>query len=167
MPKQMLTLNDFSGGLNTKSSPRDIAFNQVQLATNVILSNPGLIQSSKDADDKTNGTISKDSTSNYGNGAFIYNHEFDINSAAPGATARQIIAYPDGANMEFMYRDFDNTGDFYDAGGTNAFAISDTNFEPVYYYVDGVLYISDKDRVNASGSFTQKSIQLVNKNRFS
>jgi hypothetical protein len=167
VPKKMLTLNDFSGGLNTKSSPRDIAFNQVQLSTNVILSNPGLIQSSKDADDKTNGTISKDATSNYGNGAFIYNHEFDINSAAPGSTARQIIAYPDGANIEFMYRDFDTTGDFYDAGATNAFAISSANFEPVYYYVDGVLYIADKDRVNTSGSFTQKSIQLVNKERFS
>lgn len=167
MPKQMLKLNDFSGGLNTKSSPRDIAFNQVQLSTNVVLSNPGVITSSKDADDKTSGTISKDTTSNYGNGAFIYNHEFDINSASPGATARQIIAYPDGANMEFMYRNFDTTGDFSDAGATNAFAVSSGNFEPVYYYVDGVLYIGDKDRVDASGSFSQKSIQLVNKDRFS
>jgi hypothetical protein len=163
----MLKLNDFSGGLNTKSSPRDIAFNQVQLSTNVVLSNPGVITSSKDADDKTSGTISKDTTSNYGNGAFIYNHEFDINSASPGATARQIIAYPDGANMEFMYRNFDTTGDFSDAGATNAFAVSSGNFEPVYYYVDGVLYIGDKDRVDTSGSFTQKSIQLVNKDRFS
>ena len=90
----MLTLNDFSGGLNTKSSPRDIAFNQVQLADNVVLSNPGLIESSADSSTQSYGTISRTSTSNYGNGAFIFNHEFDISdSSAPiTQTVRGIIA---------------------------------------------------------------------------
>jgi hypothetical protein len=159
----MLTLNDFSGGLNTKSSPRDIAFNQVQLADNIVLSNPGLITSSKDADDKSSA-VSKVTTSNHGNGAFIYNHEFDISddSGAVSQTAKQIIAYPDGNNLEFFHRNFNSTGNFADADTANDFAITDAGtFEPVYYYVDGVLYIGDKDRVDTSGSFTQKSIQLI------
>ena len=46
MPRRSLQLNDFSGGLNTKSSPRDIAPNQVQSVNNAVLSNAGLITSS-------------------------------------------------------------------------------------------------------------------------
>ena len=46
MPKQMVTLNDLSGGLNTKFSPRDIVPKELQKADNVIVSNPGVLQSS-------------------------------------------------------------------------------------------------------------------------
>ena len=76
----MFTLNDFSGGLNTKSSPRDILPNQVQLADNCILSNPGLIESQSDNLDRshTSNTITRVSTNAQGTGAFFFNHEFDI-----------------------------------------------------------------------------------------
>ena len=178
MPKQMLTLNDFSGGLNTKSSPRDIAFNQVQLADNVVLSNPGLIESSADSSTQSYGTISRTSTSNYGNGAFIFNHEFDISdSSAPiTQTAKEIIAYPDNTALKFLHRLFQGgTADLtllsetnikFQATDSNSITMSDGLFEPIYYYVDGVLHIADKDRVDTSGSFTQKSLQLVDKDRF-
>lgn len=178
MPKQMLTLNDFSGGLNTKSSPRDIAFNQVQLADNVVLSNPGLIESSADSSTQSYGTISRTSTSNYGNGAFIFNHEFDISdSSAPiTQTAKEIIAYPDNTALKFLHRLFQGgTADLtllsetnikFQATDSNSITMSDGLFEPIYYYVDGVLHIADRDRVDTSGSFTQKSLQLVDKDRF-
>jgi hypothetical protein len=175
----MLTLNDFSGGLNTKSSPRDIAFNQVQLADNVVLSNPGLIESSADSSTQSYGTISRTSTSNYGNGAFIFNHEFDISdSSAPiTQTAKEIIAYPDNTALKFLHRLFQGgTADLallsetdikFQATDSNSITMSDGTFEPIYYYVDGVLHIADRDRVDTSGSFTQKSLQLVDKDRFS
>jgi hypothetical protein len=168
VPRASLQLNDFSGGLNTKSSPRDIAPNQVQLADNVILSNVGLVQSSKDADSKLT-EFDKTTTGNHGNGAFIYNHDYDISdSSAPiTQTATQIIAYPDGTDIEFLYRSYNTTGDFTDGDTSNAITMTGSaTFEPVYYYVDGVLYIADKDRVDTSGSYTQKSIQLVSKDRF-
>ena len=174
----MLTLNDFSGGLNTKSSPRDIAFNQVQLADNVVLSNPGLIESSSDSSTQSYGTITRTSTSNYGNGAFIFNHEFDISdSSAPiTQTAKEIIAYPDSTDLKFLHRLFQGgtsalglmseANSKFQGTDSNSITISDGTFEPVYYYVDGVLHIGDKDRVDTSGSFTQKSLQLVDKDRF-
>ena len=103
----MLQLNDFSGGLNTKSSPRDINVNQLTLADNAIVSKAGLIQSSKDADDKSS-FVDLNHTANQGNGAFLFTSQFDINNTdalvqgeSPGAgnrvdeTAREIIAYPD------------------------------------------------------------------------
>jgi hypothetical protein len=178
VPKQMLTLNDFSGGLNTKSSPRDIAFNQVQLANNVVLSNPGLIESSSDSSTQSYGTISRVSTSNYGNGGFIFNHEFDISdSSAPiTQTAKEIIAYPDNTDLKFLHRLFQGgtvnlevaseADSKFQGTDANSITMSDGTFEPVYYFVDGVLHIADKDRVDTSGSFTQKSLQLVDKDRF-
>ena len=167
MPRKSLQLNDFSGGLNTKSSARDIAPNEVQKSDNVVLSERGLIQSSSDASDKSSA-ISKNNTSNYGTGAFIFNHEYDINDsdASVSQTARQIIAYPESATMEFFYRAYNTTGNFSDANTANAITISDGNFEPVYYYVDGVLYIADRERVDTSGSFTQTALQLINTPRF-
>ena len=35
MPKQRLTLNDFSGGLNTYQYPRDLEFNELQRCENL------------------------------------------------------------------------------------------------------------------------------------
>ena len=61
----MLQLNDFSGGLNTKSSPRDINVNQLTKADNAIVSKAGLIQSSKDAEDKS-GNVSGATQSDLG-----------------------------------------------------------------------------------------------------
>ena len=77
MPRQSLQLNDFSGGLNTKSSARDIAPNELQQADNAIISNPGLIQSSSTTSEKI-GATSKNNTNGEGTGAFIFNHEYDI-----------------------------------------------------------------------------------------
>lgn len=178
MPKQMLQLNDFSGGLNTKSSPRDINVNQLTKADNAIVSKAGLIQSSKDAEDKS-GNTDLNHASNHGNGAFLFTSQFDINNTdalaqgeTPDAgnrvdeTAREIVAYPDSQNIKFFFRNFNTTGNFSHAGTTNQVAISDGSCEPVYYFVDGSLYIADKDRVDTSGSFTQKVLRLLNKPRF-
>ena len=177
MPKQMFTLNDFSGGLNTKSSPRDILPNQVQLADNCILSNPGLIESQSDNLNRshTSNTITRVSTNAQGTGAFFFNHEFDISdgTGAVSQTATEIIAYPDNTALKFLRRDYrggrtDLTA-FSDVNDTNfnptdnnsIANVSDGVFEPIYYYVDGVLYVADRKRVDTSGSFTQKSIQLI------
>ena len=134
MPRQSLQLNDFSGGLNTKSSARDIAPNEVQKSDNVVLSEPGLIQSSSDASDKSSA-ISKNNTDNFGTGAFVFNHEYDINDydSSVSQTARQIIAYPDSTTLEFFYRAYNTTGNFSDGNTANAITMSDGNFEPVYY----------------------------------
>jgi len=168
MPKQMFTLNNFSGGLNTKSSTRDINQDQVSKAENVVISNPGLIVSSSVSTDKSATNISKVSTSNYGNGAFIFNSEYDISDDdTTTQVAKQIIAYPDGANLEFYHRGFNTTGNFLDAAGSNDFAMtSGSLFEPVYYFVDGRLYVSDKDNVDSDITKAPQVLEVINTKRF-
>ena len=46
MPKQLYTLNNFSGGINSLKDPRDIASNELVQASNVSLENQGIIKSS-------------------------------------------------------------------------------------------------------------------------
>jgi hypothetical protein len=171
MPRRSLQLNDFSGGLNTKSSPRDIAPNQVQLAENVFLSNPGLIQSSSDSSAKhTNAPATMTHTKN-GNGAFIFNSQYNIDTDGTATTPTQIIAYPiddaSNTNIQFFRRDFDSVGNFtfeetnaeIDLGVTGA-------VEPVYYFVDGVLYVSDKRVVDGFNDSQPKKLNYIETNRF-
>ena len=166
MPKQMLTLNDFSGGLNTKSSPRDIAPNQVQSAENVFLSNPGLIQSSSSATNKCSA-VTLTHTKN-GNGAFIFNSQFNVNTDGTVTDPSQTIAYPidkDTGNtvIQFYRRDFDSTGNFTQEGVNTQIDMKVSGaVEPVYYFVDGILYVSDKLAVSATaGRDNFKKLQYV------
>ena len=45
MPKQMYTLNNFSGGINNLQDARDLADNQLVTAQNVMLDHNGMIRS--------------------------------------------------------------------------------------------------------------------------
>ena len=77
MPKKMVTLNDFSGGLNTKFSPRDIAGNEAEKSDNVVLFNSGLIKAASNPVDKVGSAISSNQDQE-GNGLFIFNTQYDI-----------------------------------------------------------------------------------------
>ena len=92
MPRRSLQLNDFSGGLNTKSSARDIAPNQVTKADNVVLSNPGMIESSSDATSKASSETM--THTQQGNGAFIFNLQFNVDSSGTATQPSQTIAFP-------------------------------------------------------------------------
>ena len=171
MPRRSLQLNDFSRGLNTKSSPRDIAPNQVQKADNVFLSNPGVIQGTSDATTKSTSSPTMTHTKQ-GNGAFIFNSEHNVDTTGGASTnPSQIIAYPindaDSTNIQFFRRDFDTTSSF-------AFETTDTEIdmgvtgevEPVYYFVDGLLYVSDKLVVKGTNDSEPKKLVYVEDSRF-
>ena len=49
MPKQALTINDFSGGLNTDISPRDLEGNQLPVCQNVDPSRKGRLKATRRA----------------------------------------------------------------------------------------------------------------------
>ena len=93
MPRKSLQLNDFSGGLNTKSSPRDIAPKEAQKADNVVLSNPGLIEASSDATTKSSSSPTMTHVQ-AGNGAFIFNSQFNVDDDTARTQPTQTIAYP-------------------------------------------------------------------------
>ena len=46
MPKQIYTLNNFSGGINSLKDPRDLSDNQLVQAQNINIENQGIIKSS-------------------------------------------------------------------------------------------------------------------------
>ena len=57
MAKQALTINDFSGGLTTDISPRDLEGNQLEICTNLDPSSKGRLKmASQFKDDDTNFT---------------------------------------------------------------------------------------------------------------
>jgi len=180
MPKKMVTLNDFSGGLNTKFSPRDIAGNEAEKSDNVVLFNSGLIKAASNPVDKVGSAISSNQDQE-GNGLFIFNTQYDIGRTTSDTAAisasisnletyqvdHQVLAYPDGVNIKFYSRNFANTGDFSHEGADNQIATGgDTNVQPVYYYVDGVLYVSDKKVVDGDASSNPKCLQFINAKRF-
>ena len=172
MPRQSLQLNDFSGGLNTKSSPRDIAPNQVQLAENVFLSNPGLVEATSNATTKHDSAPETMTHTKQGNGAFIFNSEHNVDTTG-GASINpsQIIAYPiddDGnTNIQFFRRDFDTTENFTFEGTDTEIDMGVTGgVEPVYYFVDGLLYVSDKLVVKGTNSSEPKKLVYVEDSRF-
>ena len=174
MPRRSLQLNDFSGGLNTKSSPRDIAPNQVQLADNVFLSNPGLIQSSKDSTSKHVSAPDTMTHAQQGNGAFIFNSEHNVDTTGGASTnPSQIIAYPIDKNqgnttIQFLRRDFDTTDNFALVGNATEIDMQVTGaVKPVYYFVDGILYVSDKTAVSSSITVEpKKMVYIDNTDRF-
>ena len=91
MPKQMYTLNNFSGGINNLQDPRDLADNQLAVAQNVMLDHNGMIRSRGsfathgDAGDQTEGSLEK----GYGFKSF----EIDYAVGATSITGRTDINY--------------------------------------------------------------------------
>jgi len=176
MPRQSLQLNDFSGGLNTKSSPRDIAPNDSQLVENVVISNPGLITAATVSSSKASAATMEHAAT--GNGAFMFNSQFNINTSSGGSSAgtitqpTQTIAFPinkgstTNTAIQFFRRDFDATGNFtYEADDVEVDMQVQTEVQPVYYYVDGVLYISDKRVVDGGNSAEPSKLQYISKTR--
>tara|TARA_R100001594_G_scaffold148632_1_gene204287 strand:+ start:679 stop:3369 length:2691 start_codon:yes stop_codon:yes gene_type:complete len=255
MPRSQITLNDFSGGLNTKTSPRDIEINELTKADNVILGYKGLIKSTSDSTTKHASVVLTHTAE--GNGAFIFNSEINLDLSGTLTQPVQVVAHPTvntraHSTIEFYVRNFGNTGNFTFLNGTQASkqldnstdnllnmagnlnnsatsitvddasifnvgdfitidsetmeitAIADDNvltviryvkgtsaathddddailevdpsinmggavgdaLQPVYYYVDGILYVSDKLVVDGTNSSSPKSFQYINKDRF-
>jgi len=172
VPRKSLQLNDFSRGLNTKSSPRDIALNQLSKADNVVLSNRGLVQSSSNSTAKHTSAPTTMTHAQAGNGAFMFNSQFNVDTGGTSTQPSQTIAYPidksSGATtIQFFRRDFDNTGDFSQEGTNTEINMQETGaVQPVYYYVDGVLHVSDKLVVDGDNSQEPRKMPFVKDSRF-
>lgn len=171
MPRRSLQLNDFSGGLNTKSSPRDIAPNQVQSTTNAVFSNAGLIYSSSAAESK--GTISDIEIANFNNTAFHFNTQYDLTatSGARGAwqgSPKEVITLHETISSQkeitYLTRNFGSTGNFERTVNNKITGI----VKPIYYYIDGVLYVADESHTNAFdvAYVARQSLRFLDTNRF-
>tara|TARA_R100000734_G_C3316560_1_gene109124 strand:+ start:163 stop:2727 length:2565 start_codon:yes stop_codon:yes gene_type:complete len=153
MPRRSLQLNDFSGGLNTKSSPRDIAPNQVIKADNVNLHNPGLILSSSTSSAKLSTANAPNAQTTAGYGAFMFNSQYNTDISGTEGNAVQVFAFPEnnasGTSTKILTyaRNFGSTGVFLLNEDTRDAQIdmqTENEVLPVYYYVDGSLFVSDE-----------------------
>jgi hypothetical protein len=177
VPKQMLTLNDFSGGLNTKSSPRDIAFNQVQSASNAVLLNSGVVYTSVAPTSK--GSIANEEIRNFTNTAFSFNTQYDITAnPSPGdgtyrlgdfqSSPKEVITLHEtegGAKIRYLSRAFGTTGDFSRTENNQIDGI----LEPVFYYIDGTLYVADESHLGKTTDIAflpRTALRFVSTNRF-
>jgi len=170
MPRRSLQLNDFSGGLNTKSSPRDIAPNQVQSVNNAVLSNAGLITSSNSG---TTKIASAEEIEIRSNRTFSFNTQYDITRTSGTKFEYQsvpkevIISHETVSSvgsLNFFTRNFNSTGDF-----TRTTSNSLSNYdEPVFYYVDGALYIADAKHLEGFdiAYFARTSLRFIDTIRF-
>ena len=169
MPRKSLQLNDFSKGLNTKSSPRDILPNQVSKANNVNLHNPGLILSSSVSSAKSSANV-PDTQTVAGYGAFMFNSQYNTDNSGTLGTAVQVFAFPEnngsGTSTKILTyaREFGNTNTLTLTEDSND-AIIDMQTEngvlPVYYYVDGTLFVSDESVVDEVPDSHEEPRRLV------
>tara|TARA_R100001082_G_scaffold99884_1_gene68773 strand:+ start:283 stop:2775 length:2493 start_codon:yes stop_codon:yes gene_type:complete len=174
MPRQSLQLNDFSGGLNTKSSPRDIAPNELSKADNVVISNPGLIESASDSSAKLGTANAPNTQTTAGYGAFMFNSQYNTDSSGTIGDSVQVFAYPEDnastttTKILTYARAFGNSGNFTltEASGDAIVDMQVTGgVHPVYYYVDGSLYISDAKVVDGDNSTEPRKLQYVSSTR--
>ena len=87
MPKQAFTINDFSGGLTTDISPRDLEGNQLEYCTNVDPSRKGRLTNSRIfKDDDTNfADFTSAAHTSPGYGLFVFSNDNEIQSQGGAA----------------------------------------------------------------------------------
>ena len=115
MPKQMYTLNNFSGGINNLQDARDLADNQLVTAQNVMLDHNGMIRSRGsfathgDAGDQTEGSLEK----GYGFKSF----EIDYAVGATSVSSRTDILYTNaGVGSDLISTTGDDLRDVFPVG---------------------------------------------------
>ena len=168
MPKQILNINKFDGGMNTESDPRDIAENQLALLSGCYVDKRGIIRTASSdtaeglavqdlvnddylegtgfysfgADYEWDGTQNSDAyfhVINQGETLFVYD-------GADGAWESAASGASDGTNVN-KWLDDDKT---LELGET----INKVNTEPIYHFADNALRISDANFSNTA-NYTQ------------
>ena len=152
MPREYLRISDFSGGLNTRFDPRDVAQNEIIESNFVQVYKTGQIftASAKDA-----VTARGAGTSTAGSGLFLFKSDNDIDSSSGVKKPLELMAVADVATGEvdiledpfntLTIRDVSNHLGAFDLGANHA------GGEFVYYYVDGALRVCDSDLTQISG----------------
>ena len=82
MPKKAINVNNFSGGLNNNTSPRDLADNEFQVLLNLSNEVPGKLKVIGDELDLTTSELNAINTLNYGNGLLHYNSDRNLSNPA-------------------------------------------------------------------------------------
>tara|TARA_R100000808_G_C2150469_1_gene159204 strand:+ start:1248 stop:3815 length:2568 start_codon:yes stop_codon:yes gene_type:complete len=155
--KKLYQISQFHGGINQKSSPRDISDNECQEATNVTVSNIGRIKILGDLHTETStgltATALKDSDNpSAGYGWFVFKSGYSL-ASTPVAGDFTINVTQDGDDVQLA-----------DNGSPSTLALdiadADTFVAPVYYAAGNGFYACD---ANFAHGEERKSAILVNR----
>jgi hypothetical protein len=163
MPKQIWKIEQFHGGLNSNSDPRDIADNELSTVTGLMVDEVGKI--------RTIGATTKHNSLNVGfNGTIqpgygLFHFDNDYTGAGlllpPTESPSNYIAFWDDANSEVDI--LENLGGTFPIVGTSKISLGGNGGKPCFYYVDGVLRVSDGDFGSANAN---KWFGLINRTLF-
>ena len=112
MPKKYKVYRDFSGGLNSKTNPKDIEDNELVEASGVTVDRKGLIRTAQPSnaagsDSKVGGITNHSATIAPGRGLFSFKSDYSWGAAADTIEAREseYICIGDKASGEVdLYR---------------------------------------------------------------
>ena len=153
MPKELYKIDQFHGGMNSNSDPRDIANNELSAATDIAVDELGKIRLLGGQNSGT-GIDARANQINPGYGLFQFSHDrVDGHTIAAGSddpkTGADYIAFSeadDGGTVD-IYSQED------DAWGSPITGMTDNTSglrKDVFYYADGALRISDSNFGNAN-----------------
>ena len=121
MPKEVLDLRSFSGGLNNNTNPRDLDATEFQELKGLSLETPGKLKVSGAVKTYLSSSADEEkftTTLNHGNGLFHFNSDRDPNDAALSNT--ELLLINDVTNHKVKV--FDKTDGAYESG-------SETDYE--------------------------------------
>ncbi len=160
--KKLFQLSQFHGGINQKSSPRDLGINECQEAKNVTFSHIGVIKVlgdiKSDASGLSTATLASAAThipcSGYG--LFIFNSAYSL-ASAPVQENCTIVCSTDGEHV--VFKDDASSATTID-DGSSALTISNdaVNVAPVFHAFGNGLYVND---ANFAHTTTSKCARLV------
>ena len=155
MPKQIYKIDQFHGGLNTSSDPRDIADNELSAATDIMVDDLGLIRMMGG----TAAHASENSASGHacaisaGYGLYAWNHD-----RVDGHTSSSNTDDAETGENYLALSDADSTGKVHiyassdDTWGTPIDTGTNGTRKDVFYAVDGALRICDSVFTNTNSS---------------
>ena len=163
MPKQILLLDKFHGGLNNNADPRDIEDDQLSEALDIMVDNVGRIRlmggTVAHGDIGSVGTI----TLEPGYGLFAFVHDYDMLSA--NDTLKTTSAFQSAGQKYAIFQNNDVSKIYQiDSNNYSHSSLIDlgsfTNVKPSYHYVDGSLYISDGNFSNDNSFILLRFVEI-------
>ena len=182
MAKEIVTISNLGGGLNTFANPRQIEDSQLVVADNVDTSvegQSGVVGGFSDYTNVSSGSVIKDAPVKEGGyGLFTYKVDHKLNAPATSAEVSVIANYEDIGSSErigFLQEESNGTitevtnlvdltanGCARNSGDTTAGSANDTT-QVQYLVADGELCISgvSKDGLEATGSFDPQVLRYI------
>ena len=147
MPKQIIEINPFHGGLNNNSDPRDISIDQLSEATDIMVDEVGIVRMM--GGNVSAGPGNRTATISSGYGLFTFPHDRvggETSGSSQADSGDYYIAFANPATTaDIMICDQDNN---WSNTGVNApikvgDGSSTTGLKATYYYSDGDLRVGD------------------------